>query len=223
LSEYYSQQLSSNKLKRCYEIAPPRVRQYLRAEVAYVLDNIEQPDIVVELGCGYGRVLKDLQSHASTVIGVDTSIESLCLAKEYLGKGTHCHLYQSDASRLALLDHSVDKVICVQNGISAFNTDPVRLIRESVRITRRGGCCIFSSYSDSFWEYRLEWFKLQSKDGLIGEIDWSRTSNGVIACNDGFRATIFRQTDFERLCNQLGLAAIICEIDESSIFCKIPV
>jgi SAM-dependent methyltransferase len=208
---------------RCYEIAPPRVRQYLRAEINYVLEHLQQSDLVVELGCGYGRVLRDLLPHASLVIGIDTSLESLQFATAYVGKNMRCHLFQSDASRLAFHDHSVDKVVCIQNGISAFRVDPSILIKECVRVTRKEGSCIFSSYSEAFWEHRLEWFRLQSKEGLIGEIDWSLTSDGVIVCKDGFRATTFRPEAFSEICEQLGFDATISEVDRSSVFCRISV
>lgn len=59
---YYSQKLSGERLKLCYSIAPPRVKQYLEAEVDFVLTKIKPSDKVLELGCGYGRVL--LSSYA---------------------------------------------------------------------------------------------------------------------------------------------------------------
>ncbi|MFW9958835.1 MAG: class I SAM-dependent methyltransferase [Candidatus Odinarchaeota archaeon] len=223
MSDYYSEHLSSSKLKRCYDIAPPRVRQYLRAEIDYVIEYIRQSDVVIELGCGYGRVLRHILPCSSALIGIDTSYESLKLADEYIGRSSRCHLFQSNASHLPLLDKCVDKVVCIQNGISAFKVDPLCLIEECVRITRKGGSCLLSSYSDEFWNHRLEWFKLQSEEGLVGEIDWSLTSDGVINCKDGFTATTFRREDFTRICDQLGLEATICEVDSSSIFCVISV
>jgi len=223
LNDYYSRQLASNNLKRCYDLAPARVRQYLQAEIDHVLQHIDSSDIVIELGCGYGRVMKQIQSHSSVLIGVDTSFESLELALDFIGRKSKYLLIQTRAEDLPLRNDTVDKVVCIQNGISAFNVDPLMLIRESVRITRKGGCCLFSSYSDSFWDERLDWFALQSEEGLIGEIDWSKTTNGNIVCKDGFKASTFRVEDFVRLADQLQLDAVTCEIDESSIFCEIRV
>ena len=53
---YYSKLLNSNNLQRCYEIAPKRVKQFLEAEIVFVLNKTRQNDIVLDLGCGYGRV-----------------------------------------------------------------------------------------------------------------------------------------------------------------------
>ncbi len=80
MSDYYSEKLSSTLLKQCYDIAPPRVKRYLQSEVNYVMEHIQKADYVIELGCGYGRVLSDIIPTATKVIGIDTSIENLIIA-----------------------------------------------------------------------------------------------------------------------------------------------
>ena len=221
MSEYYSRNLSSNNLKRCYDIAPPRVQKYFESEMNYVLDHINNYDSVLELGCGYGRVLKKIIPSSAEVIGIDISRESLELAFEYTKNNPRCHLLQASAEKLPFLDNSIDRVVCIQNGISAFKIDALHLIKECVRVTRKGGICLFSSYSDNFWESRLEWFSMQADEGLIGEIDWEKTANGEIVCKDGFTATTFRPADFTNLTSKLNLESEIVEIDNSSVFCVI--
>ena len=223
MNEYYSRNLSSNLLKRCYDIAPNRVQQYLESETDYVLEHVNNSDTVLELGCGYGRVLKKLIPNSSGVIGIDTSRVSLELAIEYTKNNSRCQLFQASAEVLPFPDNSIDKLVCIQNGISTFKVDPQELILESVRVTKAGGLCLFSSYSPKFWEHRLNWFKMQADEGLIGEIDWDQTKDGVIFCKDGFKATTFKEVDFAALTLQLDLDAQILEVDESSIFCVITV
>ena len=53
---YYSAKLSGDRLQKCYEVAPARVRQYLEAEISFVIGRLRPGDSVLELGCGYGRV-----------------------------------------------------------------------------------------------------------------------------------------------------------------------
>jgi len=223
MSEYYSKNLSSNLLKQCYEIAPKRVQQYLISETNYVVEFIDDSDSVLELGCGYGRVLKILSPHSSEVIGIDTSRESLELAFEYTKNNPRCHLLQASAEMLPFLENSIDKVVCIQNGISAFKVDPKELIQESIRVTKTGGVCIFSSYSPKFWKHRLDWFQMQADADLIGEIDFEKTKDGIIVCKDGFKATTYTSDDFDYLVRQLDVDAQIIEIDESSVFCIINV
>jgi len=223
MDQYYSDKLSAKELKKCYDIAPPRTQQYLEAEIQFVLEHVNLDDSVIELGCGYGRVLKPITALCEQVTGIDTSFDSLLMARGFLWPRRGVQLVQMNAGILAFPDKHFDLVLCIQNGISAFKVNPLQLMSESIRVTRSGGICLFSSYSDKFWDSRLDWFRLQSEEGLLGEIDWSKTKDGVIVCKDGFRATTFGSDDFSKLTDILGVESQITEVDESSIFCKIQV
>jgi SAM-dependent methyltransferase len=215
---YYSERLSGERLRLCYEIAPPRVKQYLEAEIAFVLDKIEGCELVLELGCGNGRVLERLTAKTETAVGIDTSYESLRLASELLCNSSRCHLAMMDAAALGFRDGCFDAVVCIQNGISAFRVDQRKLIEEAVHVTRKKGTVLFSSYSERFWEDRLRWFRMQAERKLVGEIDEDATGNGVIVCKDGFKATTIKPEDFIRLTSGLPFETIITEVDDSSIF-----
>jgi 2-polyprenyl-6-hydroxyphenyl methylase/3-demethylubiquinone-9 3-methyltransferase len=176
---------------------------------------------VLDLGCGYGRAFPALSQKAKTVIGADNSLENLIYGKEEIGKLSNCLFVCCDATNLSFPDKTFDKVICIQNGISAFGMDPKMLIRESLRTTKPGGKIFFSTYSDRFWDDRLEWFKIQSKAGLIGEIDNDKTGDGVIVCIDGFQATTISADDLGRLAHGLNVDIEISEVDRSSLFSEI--
>ena len=222
-NRYYSQKLAAERLKMCYEIAPPRVKQYLAAEIEFILEKIKPSDMVLELGCGYGRVLKKLATKAKTTVGIDTSYASLLLAQKILGDHPACHLLAMDAVKLGFEDRLFDWVFCIQNGISAFGVNQRQLIEEAMRVTHSGGTVFFSSYSENFWIDRLAWFRIQSEHGLIGEIDEEATGNGVIVCQDGFRATTVGRNDFAFLVSHLDIKPIITEVNGSSIFYEIKV
>lgn len=220
---YYKEKLSAERLLKCYEIASPRVKQYLDAEIDYAAGKVEGASSLLELGCGYGRVLKPLSSSVKSIYGIDTSMGSLIYAADYLSDERNVILTQMDASRLAFSDRSFNAVICIQNGISAFKTDRISLIKEAVRVTTKNGIVLFSSYSPNFWNHRLEWFISQSKEGLLGEIDYEKTKNGTVICKDGFTSHTVSREEFSGYCSQLGYIPEIVEIDESSLFCGISI
>jgi 2-polyprenyl-6-hydroxyphenyl methylase/3-demethylubiquinone-9 3-methyltransferase len=221
MSGYYDDKLAGERLRRCYEIAPPRVRHYLDAEVGHVLSRIRPGDRVLELGCGYGRVLSRLADTAGLAVGIDTSPSSLALGREILEGKDHVGLAAMNAVAMGFAPAVFDVVVCIQNGISAFGVDQAALLREALRVTRSGGMALFSSYAEGFWSARLEWFELQAAHGLLGEIDFARTGDGVIVCKDGFRATTVSPAHFEALAAALGVQALIEEVDESSVFCQL--
>jgi len=221
MRKYYAEKLAAERLKKCYEIASPRVKMYLKAEVDFVLTKIQPIDLVLDLGCGYGRIIPYLARHAGCVVGIDNSFPSLLLGKEFLRSVPNTLLLEMDAARLAFRDDSFDVVICIQNGISAFHIDQRQLIREAVRVAKPGGRILFSTYSEKFWEHRLEWFERQSEAGLLGEIDQEKTGNGIIICKDGFKATTVGPEEFLALASPLNMETQIIEVDESSLFYEI--
>lgn len=223
MSNYYSNKLNANRLMLCYKIAPPRVQQFLKAEIDFVLTHISPADHVLDLGCGYGRVTKRLAPKAKKVTGIDISDANIRLAREYARDFQNCDFKVMDAAKTDFPDHSFDKTICIQNGISAFKTDPEELLKESIRVTKNGGMILYASYAAKFWEHRLEWFQIQADYKLIGEIDYQQTKNGMIVCKDGFTATTYSGSDLLQLASKCDVEAEILETDHSSIFCKMKV
>jgi SAM-dependent methyltransferase len=215
---YYSDRLSAGRLRRCYEVAPPRVQRYLEAEIQFVLRHVRGTDRVLELGCGYGRALAPLVACAGLGVGVDTSLASLVVGAR---ENPCCHFAAMDAGDLGWVDGAFDVVVCIQNGISAFGIDRARLVGEALRVAARGGTVLLSSYARRFWPDRLEWFRIQAAEGLLGEIDEGATKNGVIVCKDGFRAETVTPEQFEELAAATGRSFEINEVDGSSLFCAI--
>jgi SAM-dependent methyltransferase len=219
--EYYENKLSADKLRQVYEIAPPRIRQYLEAELDHVLERIKPGGRVLELGCGYGRILAAISRNAGLVMGIDTSYPSLKMGAADLAGIGNCLVACMDASQLALDARTFDCVVCIQNGISAFHVDRMRLIRESIRVARPGGIIMFSTYAAGFWDDRLEWFRLQAEAGLLGDLDLEASGDGTIVCKDGFTATTVSPAEFMDLTARLDAETTITEVDGSSLFCEI--
>jgi len=220
-TNYYAKHLSAIRLKKCYEIGSARIQQYLEAEIQFTLSHIHPNDYVLELGCGYGRILSRIAEKAEIAYGIDNSKNNIALAQSFLKKYDNARLFLMDARNLEFPDKTFDVVIGIQNAISALKIEPKLLIIEALRVTKENGLVILSSYAEHFWEERLQWFVDQSKAGLLGEIDWKKTGNGVIKCEGGFIATSFYQKDFAALLSEMSLNGEILVVDDSSVFCII--
>lgn len=208
---------------RVYELASSRIKQYLKAEIDFVSGYVKEGNFALELGCGYGRVLRELAIKTGLYIGIDSSLETLSMARQYLSGHENISLIGMNAANLGFKSATFDLTICVQNGISAFHILPEILISESLRVTKPGGHVLISSYSPNIWEDRLEWFRLQSEAGLLGEIDWEKTGDAKIVCRDGFSGTAFYEAEFHRLLKPLNYKYKVLTIDNSSVFCDITV
>ncbi len=221
MRSYYAEKLSGQRLKQCYEVASPRLRQYLEAEIRHVLDSLQPGDTVLELGCGYGRATFRLVEVAQCAVGIDNARDNLNLARELANPDSRCEYLGMDALHLGFTSGVFDAVICIQNGICAFRIDQKALLKEALRVTRSGGMLLFSTYSDRFWPDRLEWFEAQAAEELVGPINYDASGDGVIACMDGFRSGRLTPDGFRVLCSGLGYSPDITEVDGSSVFCSI--
>lgn len=214
---YYAQKLNSQKLFDVYETKIPRVKQYLDAEISFVRDNLTGSERVLELGAGYGRIVKKLADNCRSIVGIDISNESVSLGKEYLKDTLNSEIITMDVNNLTF-EEKFDVIICLQNGLSAMKITSSDLIKKILDMVVDGGKVYFSTYSEKFWEYRLMWFKEQADKGLLGELDLDKTKDGVIICKDGFKAITHTPEDLKIIGDLSGYKYQIQEVDESSVF-----
>ncbi len=217
MKDYYIENLSGNHLHRIYSLANEQVKRYLQGEIEFFRDRISPGDRVLELGCGYGRILKALASDTHIIEGIDNAPGNVELAGEYLHNvpGFEVHLMSVD--NLGFADDSFYLVLCTQNGLSAFGLDPLTVVREACRVSKHDGRLICCTYAESFWPSRLQWFRNQADAGLLGAIDETKTGNGVIACADGFMSTSMTDAQFQDIASALDLVVNIVELPSGSL------
>jgi 2-polyprenyl-6-hydroxyphenyl methylase/3-demethylubiquinone-9 3-methyltransferase len=216
-TNYYYQKLNSQKLYQVYATDIPRIRQYLNEEIGFVRNQLHGKEKVLEVGSGYGRIIKVLAPCVESVVGIDISKETIDLGKEYLNGLRNVTLSVMDVHKIEF-EGIFDVVLCLQNGLSAMKGEPNGLIMKCMKALNQGGKGFFSTYCEKFWNHRLAWFEEQANKGLLGEIDKNQTKDGVIVCKDGFRAITFTEADLLRLGQMSGYAYRIQEVDESSLF-----
>lgn len=214
---YYVAALSAEKLLQVYETDIPEVARYLREEIDFVRRRLCHGDSVLEVGTGYGRILKELSPYAKNLVGIDISEASIVFGREYVKPASNITLTVMDARTLDFKS-SFDAVLCLQNGLSSLKEDPRLTVRLCVDALVPGGRAYFSTYCEKFWEVRLAWFEEQARKGLLGEIDWERTKDGVIVCTDGFQGTTFSERELAGFGESSGCPWEIHEVGGSSLF-----
>ena len=215
-NNYYDSKLNAQKLFMVYETKIPRVEQYLNAEIDYVRRSLKGTENVLELGAGYGRIVKELAPSCISILGIDISEDNVKFGNEYLKNTSNAKMMVMDVHNLTIKD-SFDVILCLQNGLSAMKIT-FDTVKNIMNLVSSGGKIFFSSYSEKFWDVRLQWFQEQASKGLLGEIDIEKTKNGIIVCKDGFEATTASPEYFKEIGESLGYPFEIKEIDESSLF-----
>lgn len=217
MSNYYAQSLNSMKLLQVYQTKYPRIKRYFDEEINFVRQNLYGNEKVLEVGAGYGRIIKELAPFAACFMGIDISKASVELGRDYIKECPNCNIQVMDVYNLEF-DEEFDVVLCLQNGLSAIKGQPINLIKQCMKVLTSGGKAYFSTYSAKFWNHRLAWFHEQADKGLIGEIDLEKTHDGIIMCKDGFTAITFSEDELKKLGEESGFHYRIEEVDESSLF-----
>ncbi len=217
MKDYYIGNLSGNHLHRAYSLADESVQRYLQGEIEYCRQRISPGDRILELGCGYGRILKALASEAHMTEGVDNAPGNIELAGEYLHNELGIETHLMSVEHLDFADNSFDLVLCTQNGLSAFGIEPIVVVKEACRITKHDGRLFCCTYAKSFWPSRLQWFRSQVQAGLLAAIDETKTGDGVVACVDGFRSSSMTGEQFREIASALNLVVDIVELPSGSL------
>jgi ubiquinone/menaquinone biosynthesis C-methylase UbiE len=101
---------------------------------------VRKGDVVLDLGCGWGRVLKPVMDRGASGVGLDISENMLKLSKKHLEKNNHKPLLlRGDGTRLPFMDGSIDMVysLLVLQHLSKENGKEV--LKEVSRVLRKGG------------------------------------------------------------------------------------
>jgi ArsR family transcriptional regulator len=123
------------------------------AEVLQLLRNREFK-IIVDVGCGTGKLLGLISSKSRVGLGIDLSIEMLNKAKQRT-IDTGIQLIRADASHLPLQDHTADGVLSV----SMTESGPVldKQFEELSRIGTKDATLIMTIFDD---KDRTSWRQL---------------------------------------------------------------
>jgi 2-polyprenyl-6-hydroxyphenyl methylase/3-demethylubiquinone-9 3-methyltransferase len=214
---YYAKDLNAQKLFQVYQTKYQRVKQYFEAEISFVRNRLQGTERVLELGAGYGRIMKELSSSCVSITGIDISEGNVEFGNKYLGDVPNAKLMVMDAHNLKFSE-TFDVVLCLQNALSAMKTQPLEYVKKIMALLSPEGKAFISSYSAKFWEHRMAWFHEQSEKGLLGEIDMEQTKDGVIICKDGFRATTHSPQDMDSIGKASGFQYDVTEVRKQKSF-----
>lgn len=110
--------------------------------------NIQEKDLVLDLGIGTGASLPSYPQHAR-VIGVDLSSGMLREARKKIAQRnmTHATVFQADALRLPFADDTFDHIF-ISHVISVVS-DPYQLVIEAQRVAKPGARIVIVNHFQS--------------------------------------------------------------------------
>lgn len=119
-------------------------------DIGFYREHCRGAESILELGCGYGRVLEALAGNERQLTGLDANRELLALAKERL-QGEHAErveLVNGDMRRFAF-DRRFDRILIPYSGVYCLleTSDVVACFRSVAAHLEPDGRFIFDAYS----------------------------------------------------------------------------
>lgn len=106
--------------------------------------RIQEKDPVLEVGCGTGAVLQQLQKDGiRRIYGADIALPGLLFAR---GKSPYRRLLCADGVHLPLMSDHFE--VCFCHYLLLWTADPVAILREMKRVTRPGGHLVLLAEPD---------------------------------------------------------------------------
>jgi SAM-dependent methyltransferase len=108
--------------------------------------GIDQESVVLEIGCGVGRIGKYLALHCKRWIGTDISSEMLAHARKNTSEHKNVQLIElQECSLKEIPTESVDCLYCTAVFMHLDEWDRFRYVSEAFRVLRPGGRCYFDN------------------------------------------------------------------------------
>ena len=146
--------------------------------------DIKPTDVVMEIGCGVGRVGKLLAPSCGTWIGGDVSGVMLEHAKQRLGPVPNVQFVELSGLGLdGIADASIDVVYCTVVFMHLFEWDRFTYVKEALRVLRPGGRCFFDNV-DITSDHGKEFFALSASH----PIDTRPPHIGMVSSGDELRS-----------------------------------
>jgi SAM-dependent methyltransferase len=174
-----------------------------------------QDRVVVDIGCGIGRLTRPLARDAARVIALDVSSEMLSEARSLNPRLDNVEWVHGDGRSLQPIpDASVDA--CISHVVFRHIPDPaitLGYIREMGRVLRPGGYAAFELSNDPepHRRRRAPWCDVMA--GLV-----SRRPHGQT--DEAWLGSYVDLADLRRVADEAGLK-VECIVGESSEFCAV--
>ncbi len=156
-------------------------REYRIDELKFLRKFLKKRDRVLDVGCGWGRLIVAFEGIKINYTGVDQSSASLKIAKKKFHGVT---FKKAQMTKLPFEDRKFDKVFCIATFHHLLDSESMlKALGEMRRVLKNGGQVIMTN-----WNLRGDWRKkkINSGDYLdIGdnnfEVPWKNNTGEIMA------------------------------------------
>lgn len=160
----------------------PEFAEWTKQDVVEIKKFLKKNSIVLDVGCGWGREIKELAPFCKKIIALDNDSKEIEIAKSYLKNIQNVEFEIQDAKKTSFPDELFDIIISVGNTFGNLGDDKEKVLQEMKRLIKKEGKILLSVYfkdtnSKRAIAYKSIGLKIKTiengkiifKDGLISE------------------------------------------------------
>jgi ubiquinone/menaquinone biosynthesis C-methylase UbiE len=200
-------------LEKWLKNGTPLLKDWLEKENNYLQKYVEKNSITLDIGCGFGRNIKELINKNRKVVGVDYDKSVFKVVKKELAEYKNVSLFLEKAEKLHFKDNTFDYVICMGNTFGDMPSTKTKVLSEMKRVTKKGGKIIISIFSENAMEERIENLK---RAGFI----ITKIKDSDIFTKEGLIAQQFTKEKLKNIFKESGLNVKIIKLNSIAYICK---
>ena len=179
---------------------PPKAYQeYFIAEKNFLKQNISKDSIVLDVGSGAGRSMKELAPSVKEIIGIDNDPASIKISERNLKNINNTKVYHEDIENTHFEDQTFD-IIFIGLTFCNFGESKYKVLSEIKRILKDNGTFIFSVFNENALSSREETY--QHYEGGYTIIDKNK---GLVRFNkDHAISEQFSKDEIKSILNKTG-------------------
>lgn len=204
-------EFSSKEFFERFSAVSPWFRQLSSNEIDAVGEYLKPDFIVLDIGCGWGREIKELAPLCKKMVGLDNDLNEIATAKDYLVGVPNVELLVGDITHTDFGDASFDVVFGVGNTLG--NLDEAKLIslQEMKRLVKDDGHILLTVYSKEADAERRRSYSQLEIGYAVGDAGEIRFEDGLVSESFSVEElqSLFQQADLKVKVVSLGLGSFL--------------
>jgi len=195
--------------------APVLIQNFLDEEIAFIKRLPLTGKQILEVGCGYGRLLTILGESAGQVVGIDFSQPLVAKARHRV-PSKNVQILEQNASKMSFGNDVFDYVMCLDATFGNMPGIENEVLLEMKRVCKKGGEIILSVFSEAAKNAQHANYE------RIGLTD-IRDDGKAVTTKEGLYSRRFSKDDLMKLGSSAGLTFSIrslCTINYVAIAIK---
>lgn len=180
---------------------PPILLEAAKQELDYI-DQMQSGKDLLEIGCGYGRLLHAFAPKMHHVVGIDFSKSLTNQAQQTFANQRNVQVYQMDATQLGIRDNAFDYVVCMGGTFGNMPNIEEQVLQEMIRVVKPHGQVILNVFNENATAAQHANYK------RLGLTDITDVGN-ITTTKEGLYSRRFTQNDLEGLFANAGLTCSI--------------